>query len=292
MLFPVYGTGPVADGAETQDLLLDLYRPTGDGVPALKPGVVVIHGGSFITGDKAGPMYVDNMVTPFVKRGYVAVSINYRMTGDKPPLPAGNKGGKFEDSVRAATGFPDERVAAVCAALEDAVKATRWMRDHAAKNGVDPGRIALLGSSAGGATCNHVAYVADDLGIEDVPEVRVVGCLWGGAGGKLGKDDRDVYMKAGDAPLVQVHGTEDKTGPYAGAVRLHETLDKLGIVNTLISNEGSGHGFSSNDIWNKTCQGVAEGQFVVNFFYDRMDLGHMDSASASKAAAAEEGRRP
>lgn len=51
----VYGTGnvgyPTTTG--TMNLALDLYRPTGAGLPALFPGLVVIHGGGFTTGDKS-----------------------------------------------------------------------------------------------------------------------------------------------------------------------------------------------------------------------------------------------
>ena len=50
----VYGTGAV--GAGTLNLELDLYQPTdigGGALPALSPGIVLIHGGGFVGGDKA-----------------------------------------------------------------------------------------------------------------------------------------------------------------------------------------------------------------------------------------------
>ena len=82
----VYGTGAVQAPAPGEiDLLLDLYEPTGAGVPPLKPGFVIIHGrGS----DKGNGKFV-SWATDYAKRGYVCVSINYRIGEDDPIHTAG-----------------------------------------------------------------------------------------------------------------------------------------------------------------------------------------------------------
>ena len=52
----VYGTGPINNGLGTLNLTLDLYRPTdvgGGALPAISPGIVLIHGGSFVGGSKS-----------------------------------------------------------------------------------------------------------------------------------------------------------------------------------------------------------------------------------------------
>lgn len=38
------------DGVTTTDLLLDLYTPTGAGLPSTLPGAILIHGGGFTSG--------------------------------------------------------------------------------------------------------------------------------------------------------------------------------------------------------------------------------------------------
>ena len=41
------------------DLFLDLYEPTGAGVPALKPGLVLVHGGAWLLGAKDSSTKLD-----------------------------------------------------------------------------------------------------------------------------------------------------------------------------------------------------------------------------------------
>ncbi|HWB62587.1 MAG TPA: hypothetical protein VG603_03680, partial [Chitinophagales bacterium] len=59
-------------------LLMDVYQPTGD-TAVLRPLIIFAHGGSFMHGDR----HVDRMheiCSLLAKRGYVAVSIDYRLT--------------------------------------------------------------------------------------------------------------------------------------------------------------------------------------------------------------------
>ncbi|MFZ2490867.1 MAG: alpha/beta hydrolase [Thermoanaerobaculia bacterium] len=99
-------------------LKLDLLRPRGlTGVRV--PVVVFVHGGGWSSGDKAGGI---GQLTPLVRRGYVGATINYRLSG--------------------AAKFP--------AQIEDAKCAIRYLRANAASLGIDPDRIGVWGSSAGG----------------------------------------------------------------------------------------------------------------------------------------------
>ena len=88
-------------------------------------------------GDKTQAPFV-KLATQFAQRGYVALSINYRLmstekcAGVHPP--------------------PASCQAAAVDAQHDAQAAVRWLRAHAAKYGVDPDRIAIGGGSAGAAT--------------------------------------------------------------------------------------------------------------------------------------------
>ena len=70
---------------------LDIYEPAGDQVKE-RPTIVWIHGGSFQVGDKAE---MAQWATDWARRGYVAVSINYRLLsipspGDAAILRAAN----------------------------------------------------------------------------------------------------------------------------------------------------------------------------------------------------------
>ena len=61
-----------------QTLYLDMYEPAGDTL-AQRPLIVLAFGGSFVFGDRKSPDIVE-LCRRFAKMGYVAVSIDYRLT--------------------------------------------------------------------------------------------------------------------------------------------------------------------------------------------------------------------
>ncbi|NQT87653.1 alpha/beta hydrolase, partial [bacterium] len=81
------------------------------------PIVVWIHGGAWRAGTKSL-----GRVMPLVERGYAVAAITYRLTGEAQ--------------------WP--------AQIQDCKCAIRWLRAHAAEHGIDPDRIGVWGSSAGG----------------------------------------------------------------------------------------------------------------------------------------------
>lgn len=99
-------------------LLLDIYVPdtTADSDEPL-PLIVWIHGGAWRAGNKKNcpPLR-------FTDKGFVAASISYRLSQEAP--------------------FP--------AQIEDCKAAIRWLRANAVKYRIDPDRIGVWGSSAGG----------------------------------------------------------------------------------------------------------------------------------------------
>ena len=56
---------------------MDIYTATGDTV-SNRPVIFYLHGGSFYSGDKSMTDCIDFCIA-FAKRGYVAVSLNYRL---------------------------------------------------------------------------------------------------------------------------------------------------------------------------------------------------------------------
>ncbi len=98
-------------------MYLDLFLPQQG--PAVKPAVVVVHGGGWLRGDKAK---FRPLAMALAARGYVTAAIEYRLGGEAQ--------------------FP--------AAIHDCNAAVRWLRAHAKEYGIDPRRIAAVGGSAGG----------------------------------------------------------------------------------------------------------------------------------------------
>jgi acetyl esterase/lipase len=108
-----------------------------------RAAIVVIHGGGWIEGDKSSFSTPKNRppgnIIDFARLGFVAVTINYRLSKEAP--------------------FP--------AALDDCQCAVRWLRANADKYQIDPNRIGAWGNSAGG----HLALM---LGMVD-PASKLIG---------------------------------------------------------------------------------------------------------------------
>lgn len=103
----------VRGGAPRQTL--DIYFP--DKVERPLPLIVWIHGGAWRGGGKERPPAL-----PLLADGFVVASITYRFSQDAP--------------------FP--------AQIEDCKAAIRWLRAHAKEFNIDPARVGVWGSSAGG----------------------------------------------------------------------------------------------------------------------------------------------
>ena len=72
----VFGSNIAANGSTTS-LTMDVYQPTGD-IETKRPLIIWAHGGSFIGGSKTDADVVA-LSQAFTKKGYVCVSINYRL---------------------------------------------------------------------------------------------------------------------------------------------------------------------------------------------------------------------
>ncbi len=130
-------------GVDPNLLSLDLYPLKGD---KPHPVMVMIHGGGWRTGDKANRSMFQFKAPHFRAAGYVYVSINYRLSS-KP-------GVKHPVHVR------------------DVAKALSWVHDNVADHGGDPGRIFVMGHSAGAhlaalvsTDARHLKEAGKDLSI-------------------------------------------------------------------------------------------------------------------------------
>ena len=98
---------------------LDVYSPS-EGGPA-RPIIVMVHGGAWAYGDKYSRGVVQGKLGHWAPRGYLFVSVNYRM------LPAQDVAGQ----------------------AADVASALAFVQAHAREWGGDPSRLTLMGHSAG-----------------------------------------------------------------------------------------------------------------------------------------------
>ncbi|GCE50402.1 acetyl esterase/lipase [Thermosporothrix hazakensis] len=121
---------PGPEGAPEVRVLL--YQPTTEIRPV--PALLWMHGGGYVMGS---PEQEDLMVKKVVSvLGCVAVSVGYRLAPE--------------------THHPGP--------VEDCYAALQWLHTHTSKLGVDPARIALVGSSAGGGLAAALGLLARDRG--------------------------------------------------------------------------------------------------------------------------------
>lgn len=106
---------------------LDLFLPE-VGPPGSLPVLVFVHGGGFSAGDKKfpGSPFHDNVGVWAVRNGCIGVNLTYRLTPDFA-WPSG---------------------------IEDLTAAMDWLRREIGRQGGDPAKVFLLGTSAGAV---HVA---------------------------------------------------------------------------------------------------------------------------------------
>ena len=124
----------------TLPILADVYKPSGPGPHAV---VLWIHGGALILGDRAG--LSSQLRDLLLAEGYAICSIDYRLA------PATKLSGIHED----------------------VVDAYAWLRrEGPAKFSLDPNRIAVMGSSAGGYLTLSGGYLFE-------PRPAALVSLWG-----------------------------------------------------------------------------------------------------------------
>ncbi|WP_394554186.1 alpha/beta hydrolase [Agromyces sp. MMS24-JH15] len=112
-----------------QPLLLDACIPEGDGPVA---AIVLVHGGGFVAGDRTS---LGGLCGDLAKAGYAAFSIDYRLAP--------------------ANVYPSQ--------VEDLTAAVEWLRqpEQVATYGIDPARIGVVGSSAGGILAQSIGTAGE-----------------------------------------------------------------------------------------------------------------------------------
>lgn len=236
---------------------LDLYLPTARRSDAPLPVIAFIHGGAWRGGEKRGG---GRWVHPHVGSGeYAGVSIGYRLS-QHAKWPA---------------------------QIHDCKAAIRWIRAHANEYNLDPDKIGVIGTSAGGhlvamlGTSGGVDDLEGDLGSNPDASSKVTcvvdyfgpsdfltisdypsrldhaaadspeALLLGGAIEEKQVAARNAspvtYVSPDDPPFLIIHGTDDVVVPYNQSERLRDALRRAGVEVALISVEGGGHGGFQTD---------------------------------------------
>lgn len=200
---------------QKEKLLLDIYKPDGDTQTA-RPVIMWIHGGGFRTGNDKSQGYIVKLATEYAKRGYVCVSIDYRVR-TKP----------MEDKKRTLSD-----------GMEDAMTGLNWIRNNAEKLNIDKSRIIVGGGSAGGIIAVNLCY-KDKTSSTKWDKSGIIGLvnLWGSPDESFTASEVD----KSDPPTIIVHGTADKTVSYANSVKLANELKSNTIKHELVPIEGAGH---------------------------------------------------
>lgn len=235
---------------------VDLYLPKKRNNDKPLPVVALIHGGGWVNGDRLG---------------YAAAAIQFARTGDYASVAVGYR-------LTNEAHWPSQ--------IYDCKAAIRWIRAHAKEYNLDPDKIAVMGSSAGGhlssliGTSGDVKELEGDLGPsttfssrvqcvvnlcgpedftqalmydkEDKPifdDAAVRGLLGGNA---PDKHDEAVaaspitYVTKDDPPFITFHGTADKRVAFLNAEAIHAALKQAGVPSLLIPITDGGHGSVSH----------------------------------------------
>lgn len=194
-------TKSVDRASPTLSLTMDVWVPPNATSTAPQPLIIQIHGGGFIAGSKDARA---GSAMSYARAGYVAATINYRLTADNQATP-------------------ETRVAAIAMSAEDLMNAIRYLKVNAATYRIDTSRIATIGGSAGGglSMINAVQFDDTEFGSSDFPGIssKVNAAISSGAtltSTDEGYDPDDfLQYDATDSPVLLFHA--NPVDPSTGA---------------------------------------------------------------------------
>lgn len=180
-----------------------------------QPVILFVHGGSWNSGNPADYGFVARGLAP---EGFVVVLAGYRL--------------------HPAVHFP--------AMLEDTAAAIAWTRENISRHGGDPGRIVLMGHSAGAYNVVMTALDRQWLGREGLPQDAVAGVIglagpydfypfdsdstrasFGEAGDPLQTQPVN-YARADAPPLLLLTGEADTTVKPRNTRALAQAMEQVG----------------------------------------------------------------
>jgi acetyl esterase/lipase len=228
----------------TTGQLADIYQPTGEGP---FPAIVYIHGGSWRSGNKRD---FRRLATDLAAKGYVGLSINYNTHSHSWPT-----------------------------SYQQSLAAVKFIQTHAAQYRVDPNKVIVLGTSAGGELAALVALKHREGSVPPVAAAVILNGVYNLAanvyvinrylGAHCDKTPVDckaasplMQVETGEPPFFVGHGTSDRLVPYSQAKIFSDALHSAGDTVTLYSAKGGGHSY-----WAKKAYYDANLIAVENFLH-------------------------
>ncbi len=210
----------------------ELYIFKAEPSVATQQAVVICPGGgySIVSMDNEGYL----MAEWFAQQGVTAAVLKYRMPNGVPEVP-----------------------------IEDATKAIAELRAMSAELGIDPQKVGIVGSSAGG----HLAAAASTIPSSEArPNFTVlfypvitgemITTHQGSYNNLLGRDrtqslteeySLDKRVDAQTPPAFLVHCNDDKIVPSLSSIRYYEALHRAGVKASLHIYPSGGHGWGAYD---------------------------------------------
>jgi len=233
-------------------LQLHVFNPPGHQASDKTPAMVFFFGGGWVGGS---PSQFYRQSAYLASRGMVAVSAEYRTKSSSGTSPQ--------------------------ECVKDGKSAVRWLRGHAAELGIDPGRIAAGGGSAGG----HVAAATATLkGFNEAGEDTKTSCrpnalvlfnpVFDNGPDGYGHDRVKDYWKEFSPidnidpsipPAVVFLGTKDKLIPVDTGRRFQKLMQQAGARCDLHLYEGEAHGFFNQQKYAETL--IEADRFLVSLGY-------------------------
>ena len=262
----------------TIDLELDLYEPTD--APPGRPAMVVVHGGGFTGGSKTAMAYTA-LAEYFAERGWVTMSINYRITDDHGTVP--DEWANFVVNNIPANG--QDQMYAQYPAARDAKAAVRWLYANADTYQVDLDYVTAAGGSAGAILTVMLGVsgpedfrdeidIADDptlatTNLDESANIHTILEYWGASTPLeiLEVIDGVDRFDATDAPVCIVHGTEDPAVPIEAGEALRDAYIQTGVPYAFHPLEGAGHG-----AWEETIDGMSLHEVGFDFVVEHQGL--------------------
>lgn len=198
-------------GDTLESLYLDLYFPPGFTNTQKYPLAMLIHGGSYLTGDKAE---MKNDCIVLADSGFVVASINYRMGWD--------------DGIGQCDGDMESKNEAAYRAMQDSNAAFRFLAARADKFGIDTTWFFIGGQSAGSSLALNTAYINNTVAQQAYPELYVMLGPLNNSGNPLTNTftikgicnmwgalpDSTLINSSNALPTISFHGVQDSVVPY------------------------------------------------------------------------------
>jgi acetyl esterase/lipase len=200
--------------------VVDIYLPPKRTAAGPKPLIIYVHGGGWMGGHtRQSAAFSDfpKVLASLASEGFVVASLEYRLSGEAK--------------------FP--------AQLQDVRAAVRFLKNNAAKYGINPSKVALWGGSAGGHLAALGGLSCGATGIDDKPQaagsecvqgvvswygvfdfapmiqraeqapVALLGCQSGATcpADKIAAVSPLTYLDPKDPPFLLIHGEADKVVP-------------------------------------------------------------------------------